>query len=158
MATNTVSQMLAKTSLRGNITESAANTYTETTIDTNLSIRGDHVFIVTGIWWQFNAAVVGTGDRFQGQIAYAKQTDIILLDDADWLFGQEVAMDVVTSGGGHWSRIKHDMVDHFPIAVGTLHLGCKGVGLSNAGQLSVKIEGYHQKVNTTEFFRLAQSR
>ena len=39
---------LIKTSLRGAVTETAANTYTEVQVDTNLAIRGDHVFIISG--------------------------------------------------------------------------------------------------------------
>lgn len=149
---------LIKTSLRASITETAANTYTEKEIHTNLSARGDHIFVVTGIWWQVTAPVNADNDRFTMQITYGKQTDTILLDDSDWFGGQEWALDVVTSGGGFWDRIVHQVIDHFPVAVPVLYFGCKGGGLATAGQGSVKIEGYHMKVNTNEYFRLAQGR
>lgn len=149
---------LIKTSLRGTVTETAANTFTEAQIDTNLSIRGDHVFIVTGVWLYASATLGGAGDTFSIQVCYASQAGNITPDDPDWLFGASWQMAMVTSGAGVWLRTMYTPVEHFPIAVPQLYLGVGGSSLATAAKGSIKIEGYHSKVNTTEFFRLAQSR
>lgn len=153
-----VKQELIKTSLRGSVTESGANTFTEQGIDTNLSIRGDHVYIVTAICWKHNAAFEGDGDGVNLHLAYASQSDIIGPSDPDFLFGVNQRVDIVTSGGYGMHRVLYENIDHFPIAVPQLYIGVKGASLGAAVLAEVKLTGYHVRVNTTEFFRLAQSR
>lgn len=147
-----------KTSLRGLTTESAANTFTESTIDTNLAIRGDHIFVITGIWFNGVANLTAATDALEIQVTYATQSDIIEINDPDWLLGAKWLMTLTTSGGSVYQPMLYYQIDHFPIAVAQLHLGVKGTSLAAAGSGGVKIEGYHQKVSTTEYFRLAQSR
>lgn len=151
-------QELAKTSLRGSVTESAANTFTQVTVDTNLGIRGSDIFVMTGIWFETNANLSANGDQFVIQLAYSTQSAIIQVDDADWLVGAKWAIEFTTSGGSVWDQVKYVSIDHFPIAVQNLFLGVQGTSLGSAARGSFKIEGYHVKVSTTEFFRLAQSR
>ncbi len=149
---------LVKTSLRATVTESAANTFTEATMSTNLAVRGDHLFIVTGIWWDLSANLSGPGDTIQFQITYATQSAIIRPDDPDWLFGFGWRHDHTTSGGGLWERGGYQAINDFPVAVPTLYMGLQGTSLAGAAVGGVKIEGYHQKVATSEYFRIAQSR
>lgn len=149
---------LIKTSLRATVTESAANTFTEQQIDTNLSIRGDHIFIVTGVFWQHNAVLNGTGDQIAMQLTYATQSGLITASDNDFLFGIHQAHEVATQGAATYLKSIWMPMDEFPVAVTALFLGVQGVSLASAVQASVKIHGYHVKVNTTEYFRLAQSR
>jgi len=149
---------LIKTSLRGAVTETAANTYTEVQVDTNLAIRGDHVFIISGIWFLAAGSLAGAADMIQCQIAYASQTGIISVNDPDWLCGWRWRMELTTSGSTVWEPMRYIPINHFPIAVSGLYLGIQGASLGAAATIAAKIEGYHQKVNTQEYFRLAQSR
>ena len=61
-------QELVKTSLRATVAESAANTFTETTMSTNLAVRGDHLFVVTGLWYDLSANLSGAGDSIRIQV------------------------------------------------------------------------------------------
>lgn len=153
-----VKQELIKTSLRGKVVESAANTYTEATIDTNLSIRGDHIFLVTGIWWSHDGNPIAAGDGIDIQLCYAPQTGGLWTSDPDWFAGYSRYLQFVTSGAAMLEKTAYQQIDNYPIAVGSLYLGVVGTSLGAAVTAAVKIEGYHVKVNTTEYFRLAQSR
>lgn len=149
---------LTKVSLRANVIESAANTFTETSFSTNLAVRGDHLFIITAMAYDISADLNSNAEEIRLQVTYATQSAIIRPDDPDYLFGIGFRAQVVTSGAGIWQRTNYQPVNHFPIAVPTLYLGVKGSGLAAATQIGVKLEGYHQKVSTTDYFRLAQSR
>lgn len=153
-----VKSELIKTSLRATVTESAANTYTEATLDTNLSIRGDHIFIVTGIWWQHTAVLVGDADSITVQLAYSPQTNVISPGDGDYFASYSIVTKITTSGQIVYKGTEYMPINDFPIAVGALYLGVKGVSLASAVVAGVKLEGYHVKVNSTEYFRMAQSR
>jgi hypothetical protein len=149
---------LAKTSIRGSVVESAANTFTEAQIDTNLAVTGQHLFICTGVFFQSNAAFVGS-QTMGLQLTYSSQTDLIGLNDSDWLFGCSWSGGLAGAAGlSVYENTVYQQIDHFPIATSSLYFGGKGAALGFGTTNSVKLIGYHTKVAAADFFRLVQSR
>ena len=79
---------LAKFAIRGSVTESAPNTYTEAAIQTNLAATGDMMFIATGLWLTLDpngpqAAV----DSMWCHLAYSTQTNSLTPSSADFIWG-----------------------------------------------------------------------
>lgn len=149
---------LSKFSLRGSVTESAANTYTEATINTNLQVEGNMIFIATGLWLGTDATLSAAADRLGFQICYAPQAALVNQDNPDWIAGRSIAFEVVTSGASNWERFTYVNIDNFPLAQSQLFFGAAGTSLAAASTCTFKLEGWLKKVSTTDFFRIARVR
>ena len=150
---------LAKFSIRGRVQESSANTFAQSSIQTNLSAVGDQMFIVTGLWTAFYGAALNLlNDYVVGQVTYASQSAAIGPSDPDFIWGREPQQQILTTGGGILEALNYVSVNHFPLATPTIYIGVMGNGQASVITFDVKIEGYMQKVSTTDFFRIANLR
>ncbi len=150
---------LAKFSVRGAVTASSGNTFTQVAIQTNLAAQGDMMFIGTGLWMNLdpNGPLV-SADEVSAQLCYTTQTAIIGPDNPDWIWGRAFRYDLTTSGGAAFEKITYTPVNFFPLATPTLYLAIQGVSMAQAASVSFKLAGYMQKVSTTDFFRIANLR
>lgn len=147
---------LSKFSIRGSVTESAANTYTEQSISTNLVAQGDAMFMATGLWVMMDPkGVLVNADEQWMHLAYTSQSFVITPSHADFIWGQCWQN---TGAAAVLEVIRYIPIDHFPIASPTIYLGTQGVSLAQAGSVAFKLAGYLQKVSTTDFFRIANLR
>lgn len=152
-------QELSKFSIRGFVTESAANTFTEQTINTNLAVEGNSIFVVTGCHLFLKTSILAAStDQAEMQLAYASQSDILQIDDPDWLCGRAASLIMTTSGAQVTEMYTYQPVEYFPLAQAQLFLGVKGTNAPSALTAGFKLEGYLQKVTTTDFFRITRVR
>lgn len=149
---------LSKFAIRGRVTESAAATFTEAQVNTNLSIEGDHLFIVTGLWLAHNGELDANDEQVQIQLCYASQSALIGPSNPDWIVGMNQFMTRATSGTQVYERQRYESVDYFPIAEPQLFLGVAGTGTASAITAEMKMEGYLAKVSTSEYFRITRLR
>ena len=149
---------LAKFSLRGIVTETGANTFTETAVNTNLTVEGNMIFIATGLWFGHNFGLGSASDELGGQLTYAPQSAIIKPNDPDWIFGFDFRTVLTTSGMHIQERLWYTNIDNFPIAQDQIFFGLAGVSLASAATAWFKLEGYLQKVTVTDFFRIQRIR
>ena len=149
---------LSKFSIRGEVTESGTNTFTEQALSTNLVAQGDAMFMATGLWMflDTNGALLNS-DELEFQITYSSQAGIIKPSDPDWIWGRNWYSGP-TSGAVLLEKTTYVDIDHFPLATPQIYLGIKGVSLANAATGAIKLSGYLQKVSTTDFFRIANLR
>ena len=147
---------MAKFSIRGKVKESAANTYTEVSIATNLVAQGNALFMSTGLWLSLDpGGALATADELYCHIAYSAQSFVIGPDDPDFIWGrawQNIGAAAVLE------QITYVPVDHFPLAATNLYFGIQGVSLAQAATARFKLAGYLQKVSTTDFFRIVNLR
>lgn len=150
---------LLKSAYRATVTESAANTYTESTIDLNLSMLSDHVFILTDTIFK-GKAVIDLGEEYsEAQLCYAPQSAIIGPDDPEFLHGVSLHFYEHTTSGNLFDDVIHaNWGMGLPIAASQLYFGAKGVGMAAAATWAVKLIGYFLKVQSNEFLRMAHAR
>lgn len=151
---------LQKQSIRGQVVESAAATYTQATIDTNLAITARHVFILERVWFQYEPLniVSESGDQWQAQLTYASQTAMVSQNDPDLLANFIQGIHVVVEGGFTIKRVFQIELGGIPIASPQLFLAIKGTATAAALTLSMRALGYLQRVTEAEFFRVAAAR
>lgn len=149
---------LAKFSIRGAVTETAANTFTQSTVNTNIQVQGNEIFICTGIWFRTDADMAADQDQMQMQLTYTSQSALVTPDDPDWLYGWHWRMVMTTSGVSVFNPIVHQDLGFFPMANPQLYFACQGTSLAAASSCQFKLEGYLQKVSTTDFFRIQRVR
>lgn len=149
---------LAKFAIRGSVTESAANTFTEAMVNTNLSPEGNLIFIATGLWTHTDAILDGNSEGVEMQLCYAPQSAIIYPNDGDWIFGRKIRVTVATQGAHSWERLVYQNINMFPIAQEALYWGTAGDSLAAATTARFKLEGFLMKVATTEYFRISRVR
>lgn len=149
-------QEIAKLSIRASLTESAANTFTELAVQTNLAATGEMLFVATGLWMFLNGTVVAAADLAEMQMTYSTQSAIILPGDPDWFAGRSIhAMGIAVNT---YERVTYVDINNFPIATPTIYLGVQGTSQGGSLNCAFKLEGYLQKVNVTDFFRIANLR
>lgn len=150
-----------KFAIRGSVTESSANTYTEAQIITNIGIESSYVFMATGcyIYLDTNGAIVDA-DEIHAQLTYTSQSALIAPGDADWILGRGVHFHLTTSGGlaTPFEETMYYSMAPYPIAQNILYWGVRGLSLANAGTAAFKLEGFLKKVSSTDFLRITRSR
>lgn len=151
---------LQKFSIRGSVVESAANTFTSAQVDLNLSLLGSHVFMATALQITHNAALTGAGDQLDVQLTYTTQTGIVDANDADFFWGLRNIVALTTSGAFIRDQSPRFVWTGggFPIGVQNLQLAVQGTNLGTAVTVGLKLEGYLQRVTTSEFYRITQQR
>lgn len=129
--------------MRSTVTESAIDTYTETTIYTNLITEAGQAMEIALVEWELRAQ--GTADMIgsiQGQLCRESQSSMLGLNNEDVVAKLMMRADIVTSGG---SYNDHVVRQFFPPGVfyarSAMYLAVKQNVFNQAMILAVRI-GY----------------
>lgn len=148
---------LIQSTFRASVTESAANTYTEVTLDLNLGPQGGFIYVLTSLTFQCIADFGGDKDEFEIGLSYDTRTTVGNLGNTQMFWVQAWKMNLLTSGGGIYQPVVHHFLgDGVPIARPQLYVGVEGTSLAAAGKGFVVLRGYYQRATAEEFFRIAQ--
>ena len=145
-----------KVSLRGTVTESAANTFTQVSIPTNIGQDARTVFVLSAV----NLRWIGVFDQNEtAGVQLTRQTKAALagLDDPDVLMTWNWELVMTTSGAQAVDRAPWTVVPEIAVAQSSLFLGVAGTNATNPYTVSVALWGYLQSVSQTDFYRIASS-
>ena len=149
-----------------NATETAANTFTQSQVDLNLSPLDREVFVVlsANLDPYLPDSVAGTTTKVQSSISATSQTDVMQLNDANVL---AVALNaIVQNAGGIEGAAFQTLGAETPpstldyigiIATNDFFVQVKGTGNSTAKAVNGKVYGYRAKASADIYAALVQS-
>lgn len=153
--------------LRGSVTESAASTYTETEIDTNLSAERGVMMEIHSIDFDFSLLqlkeVAANGEEgLAMQVIRETKTDILNVNDADLIGKIEKnlfrAAAIGTDAGPLWYEDNRPYTIHFPRPIPyvkpSIFIGIKGTTAGSANTGRVRLGFTLRKVSRNEFLEL----
>lgn len=150
---------VALNSLRGTVTESAANTFTQTTINTNLSLEARTIIIVPEVFLNYATSVDEDGG-VRIQLSTASQTALIDYDDPHCVV-RVTRKQTAYGTAGNTTIQDHGMHIRFaqalPLAVPQLFIAVQGQNMTAQQQVTVRIPYWSKKVSESVFFRVANS-
>lgn len=150
---------LIKTAFRAGVIESAANTFTETEIDLNLSAVGGYAFIMTDLILAHTAAMDAADEATALQLCYTTQTAMISQSSAEQLWRWDWKCMVSTNGGSVTELQRHFVMGAGGLAIArsSLFFGIKSTGLAGTATGKAVLRGYYAKVTPEQYFKLAQT-
>jgi len=150
------------------VSESAANTFTQASIDLNLSPLDREVFVVLSIDLDATApdAVVGINTATEGSLTTTSQTQVVNLGEANCL--AVARMDIrsnaafVAAPGAVFTRASNEApstrLDYIGIiATSDFHIQIEGQNNTASKFMSGKLYGYRAKASADIFAALVQS-
>ena len=156
---------------RGRVTESAAATFTELEIDTQLSIERGIIWMVE--WVEFDFAnldalmevAAGLSETIQVQLTKTTQTGIANRNDPDIIQFLAIraarSAAIGTDAGPLWSVFesikRFNFMTPFPVASQTIFMSILGSDASAVHTVSVRIGYTIKEVTDKFFFRVAQA-
>ena len=147
-------------------TESAANTYTQTAIDLNLSPLDREVFVVLAVNLDGSSpdALAGVNTEVVGQVTTTSQSGIVDLDDSNLLARrtQKIRAAGFVDGG---VAFQEQALESPPstleyigiIATNDFFLGVEGTNNGSAKTVTGKLYGYRAVANADIYAALVQS-
>lgn len=149
-----------------NATETAANTFTQSSVDLNLSPLDREVFVVLGINLDPYSpdVVAGTSTSVNASVCTTSQTAVAQLDNSNCL---AVAINEIKMAAGSVEGVPFQtlgletppsMLDYIGIiATNDFFVQLKGTGNTNARQVNGKLYGYRAKASADIYAALVQS-
>lgn len=140
---------------RFDLTESAANTYTEQSVDTGINLESQFVAMVHHVSVQRPALSASDVQHVQF-VSNAGQVDVLDLDNPIQLLFQTWHQGAFTDPGG----VAHALVNGFdfripfPYVGSTITMGIKGESLASALRIRARVWYTLEKVPEAEFLRL----
>lgn len=143
-------------SVRGTVTESGANTYTENEIDTQLDPRtSSNIMLITGAIVQHDASLAVTLDGLKWHLSRNSATGILAPNHRDFIMGGDAVYNVTTSGSNESVKLHYiELPIAYPIA-SNLFLAIQGVSLTAAATLKAAVCGYIKKATSAELLRVS---
>lgn len=152
------------------VTESAAATYTEGSLDTQLSVERGVIWLIHFIEWYpenlklLNAVAAGGNEAINAQLTRESKSDILNPNDADLisLNKHQVARSsaIGTDAGPLWFNEHIPKRVEFPIPIpfasASLFMGIKGTS-SSAHTVNARVGYTIRSVTDKFFFRVAQA-
>lgn len=147
---------------RGVVTESAANTFTETAIDTNLSVHGNVIAMIEGLQVLIPMATMllltANRDGLSWQLTKDTKAALVGMNDDDVVTADAISLYLATSGSsimkGH--QCYSIQPGPFPL-LGNLYLGVQGESLASAASISCMVHYRLRTVSELEAVRTALS-
>ena len=148
------------------VTETAANTFTQASIDLNLSPLDREVFVVLAINLDpyLPESVAGTTTKVQSSLTTTSQTDVKQLDDSNTL---AVALNAILQNAGSVDGASFQTVgletppanlDYIGIiATNDFFVQVKGTGNTAAKAVNGKLYGYRARASADIYAALVQS-
>lgn len=149
-----------------NATETAANTFTQSSVDLNLSPLDREVFVVLGINLDpyTPEVVAGTSTAVNASVCTTSQTDVAQLSNANCL---AVAQNSIRMAAGSVEGVPFQTLgletppatlDYIGIiATNDFFVQVKGTGNTNPRQVNGKLYGYRAKASADIYAALVQS-
>ena len=147
-------------------TESAANTYTQISVDLNLDPLNREVFIVQGIDMDLTPpdVVAGTSTLVEAALTTTSQTDMVRLSNANCLSSarSDIRMGAGSVEGVPFTRDSSDVIPASLeylgiIATNDFFVSVKGANNTAAKSVSGKVYGYRAQASADIYAALVQS-
>lgn len=155
--------------LRFSVTESAAATYTEQSLDTQLSIERGMIWLIRAIEWEINPSYIddpaaGANETLQGQITREPQTEMLHMSDSDCIAHINLIKNRSSAIGTDAGPIvifdKYPLMQQFPIplpyAARTIYIGAKSTA-GAAKTVRGRIHYTLRRVSEKFFYRVAHA-
>ena len=152
--------------ISGSVTETAANTFTESEITLNLDPLNNEVFVVLAIDLDLTAPsnVAGTGTSTSGSLAVTSQTGVIGISNSRCLAKgvKTIAQGAGTVDGAAFSEVEGNtpsaMLDWIAI-IATDNFFAQVVGANNtsAKTMNFRVWGYRARASSSVYASLVQS-
>lgn len=156
---------------RFTITESAASTFTQQILDTQLSIERGVIWLIHAVDWlmlggELEAPGAGAAETFQAQITRESKAAIIFPSDADLIdyHSQYIKRSAAigTDAGPLWwyeqnAMKRHDYALPIPYAAQNIYLALQSTNASSPATIYGRIHYTIRKVNDAYFYRVAQA-
>jgi hypothetical protein len=148
------------------VVETAANTFTQSSVDLNLSPLDREVFVVLAVNLdaQFPDALAGTNTLFEGSLTTTSQTDTVGLDESNCISVITQAIrgaGYADNGVGFTSQALETPPSTLEyigiIATNDFFIQCKGVNNLVAKGIKGKMYGYRARADASIYSALVQS-
>lgn len=147
-------------SIRGTVTQSGANAYTETEINLALSLESRFLFYVTGLQVFFESINQVDDDTiFTWHLSRATKSAVGGFSDSDIIWVGGFGVLTTTSGAAVWPPVMcRELAHPYAIANPSLYFGIDTVGAAVACSASIQLQYYPEKVTQNKFWEAAQTR
>lgn len=145
---------------RFDLTESAANTYSEQTIDTNLSAERGVIALIDTITIQLPELTTADDEIEVQFIIHDGQTAILDLDDVNMIWKQHYIVQGFSTDAAvvFMEFVKtHNFVNAIPYIAPNLTLGIQGTSLAAAGRVRGRVGYRLKKVTQSQYLALLSS-
>ena len=146
------------------ITESAANTFTQTEVDLNLDPLNNEVFVVLAcnIDASFPEAIPGVTTAVRGQVTATSNTAIVSIAETNCLAKLNQQIQAFAAAGAAFStqalETPPSTLEYIGIiSTNNFFLGVEGAANLNAKTASVKMYGYRARADASVYAALVQS-
>lgn len=156
---------------RARVTESAAATYTEVSLDTQLSVERGIIWMINFIEFNFSnlelltEVAAATSEFIAAQVTRESQAaliagnDVDLLQRSSFLVGRSAA--IGTDAGPLWFGTdtvrRVDFPVALPFAASNIHFGIQGTDAASVHTVDIRIGYTIREVSDKFFFRVAQA-
>lgn len=146
-------------SWRFDLTESSANTYTEQSVDTNLSAERGVIGLIDEIIIQRDIMPTSLDEIELQLLINSGQTDILDLDHSQVIWMQHWRFGTFTDAGRHLDETvsRWEFYNPIPFVNPTITLGIKGTSLAAAGRIRMLVNYRVQKVTQNDYLKLLAS-